>query len=346
MIKKKLISILLGITVFLLLFNLVVELFTSNKTNKTQNVFSVAQAENILLNTINDFGIPSEWVKIKNKKFSSQDSLHHIIIISLPEDLPLPILIKDLKKNYPDSLLVVSTEVQKHGNSIVQLFADETQLLEVQFSYEKELVRPFCSFSFIMEPLESIDEIMLERIIRHPHAFSLMIIPSFSNEKEIEKLKGLDKNYVVLLNDEIPDNKLILSGVTVRQRLRGAIQSIIKSFGEGNYYLIDDKSSVYNSSSMNFIQEEFSKNKVSLHKLSRLVNLSEKGEEESKSILRFYSSSSPADTCISFRIDIEKYLSLEKFISEYKKKGHRIIFIGEAVQQKNTKQDSPQNRVQ
>ena len=327
MLKRKVIGILLGVTVFLLLINSVVEFFTKKEIPVTVPGYSVAEAEEVLFSVTNSFGILPEWISVVNKKFPGQDSLKHSINISIPRDLPIPVIIKDLKDNYPDSLKLITKETKKYGNTLIKLFREETQLLNLNYEYKDELIRPYCSLSFVLMPLETIDEQLMERIIRNNFPFCLSIIPSFANEKEVEKLSGLDKNFVILLNDEIPDNLFKLSTTSSSKRLKGAIEGIINSFGNSHVYFMDDNSDIYKSTSINFIRDEFRRQDVHLFPLSTLVDLSKKDQNEIGSLIKFYCSSSPADTNVNMYMNIEDFLDLEEVIGVYKKKGHVVKLI-------------------
>lgn len=327
MLKRKVIGILLGITVFLLLVNSVVEQFTRKEIPPVLPGYSVAEAEEVLFSVINSFGIQPDWIKVVNKKFHGQDSLKHAINISIPRDLPIPVIIKDMRDDYPDSLLLVTKEIKKYGNTSVNLFRGETQLLNLNYEYKDDLVRPYCSLAFVMNPLETLDEEIMNRIIRNNFPFSISFVPSFANETEIQKLAGLDKGYVILLNDDIQDNLFKLTTSSSSKRLKNAVESIINSFGSNRIYFIDDKSDIFRSTSINFIKDEFRKKGITLYPFSTLVNLSEKDQNEIASLIKFYCSSSPADTTINIRMNIDDFLALESEIGVYKKKGHEVRLI-------------------
>lgn len=327
MMKKKIISVLFGIAIFLLIANLVVETFTKKDVSQALPVYSVSEAENVVFSTINKFGIKPDWIKVVKKDYEDQDSLKHYIRIYIPADLPIPLVISDLKNSYPDSLTITTEETAKHGNTKLELYTSNIQLLQLYFQYKDDIVRPYCSLNFVTEPVEEYDEILWDKITKYPFPFSISFIPSFENSNHIKNLEGLDKNYAVLLNDEIPDNRFKLTGVSSRQRLRGVVESIVDFFGRKSFYLIDDQSAVYNSPSMNFINDEFLTYDVKLLPLSKLVKLTGKESPEVESLLRFYCTSSPADTTIGMYINIEEFFALSDDVKSLRKKGHKIDLI-------------------
>ena len=113
--------------------------------------------------------------------------------------------------------------------------------------------------------------------------------------------------------------------------MKAAIREIVRHFGQKTFYIIDDRSSVYLSTAINFIRDEFSNEQVRLNKLSDIVNLEEKPIEEIASLLKFYSSSTNSGKHVFFRIKLEDFFSLEEEISLLKKKGHPIILADKSL---------------
>ena len=199
MIKKRIVNILLGLSVLLLIANLVIEQLNTKEPVTVKPGITILEVEDILYKTLNLYGVLPEWTKIFNKKFNDQDSLKHYFRITIPKDLPQPSFLYDFRKLIPDTLEIVTNELDKHGDSIIKVFNKDQQLLQVQLKYSDEIVRDCCKFSFLVETEDEFDEEFFNRIIVNPYPFSILITPSFANFDLVKKLTGLIRIIVFLL---------------------------------------------------------------------------------------------------------------------------------------------------
>ncbi|MBU1100716.1 MAG: hypothetical protein KKA84_09960 [Bacteroidetes bacterium] len=324
MLKKKVINILIGFTVFLLLVNLIVENFSHKEPEKAKSGFSVSESENRFFKTLNNYGILQEWIKVVKKNYPEDDSLAHYIVVDIPTGVVLPQFIYDFKKSFPDSVHIITEEQEKHGSTLLSVSSGNIVLLRTVLKYNKNIFRPYCSFSFCVMPPEDREERGIEEFIKNPYPCSLCDVPSFSNLEYKKEFAGNNKEFVLLINDEIKDNRFKLSGENSRQRLKGSVESIARTFGEDSYLLVDDNSEVFKSTSYDFIKNEFARKNIKLNPLSGLKDLRSKSKEEIQSLLKFYSSSASYNESVSLLFNYDDFISLEEFIKQFKRKGHRI----------------------
>lgn len=324
MLKKKLINILVGLTVFLLVVNLIVENLSKTEQKAAKPVFSVQESENRLFATLNNYGILQEWIKVVKRDYPEQDSLDHYIKVKIPEDLVLPQFIHDFKKAFPDSVNVITEEQEKHGTTLLSVASGDFILLRTLLKYAKNITRPYCSFSFNIVLPEDSKERGIEDLLKNPYPCSVCDVPSFNNLDFRKVLSSNDKELVLILDDNIVDNRFKLSGVTSRQRLKGAVAAIVKNYGAQSYYLIDNNSELVRSSSYDFIKNEFESRGVQLNPMNSLTDFRSKPFDEIHSLIKFYSSSTPSNESVSFLFNYDDYLRLEEFLKQFKKKGHTV----------------------
>ena len=110
--------------------------------------------------------------------------------------------------------------------------------------------------------------------------FGYYVIPSKESAEFVKKHLKLKKEYVVLLNDDIDELKYKLKNDYSEARLKSSIRSIIGSFPNAAFILVDDNSNLFKSSIFNFVANEFEKRNIKLIKKSSLLDITDESKNQ------------------------------------------------------------------
>lgn len=323
--KKKSIQLLIGISILLLITNILIELFEKGSDEEIPEDVSVAVVDSLFIEILSDYGIEREWIKKKTLYESVADSLKQYYEIILPPDLPTPFIIKDVKNKFDlPAIKISSEEIGSYGNCNLKIYSNDIVKLIVRFKYDIKIRRPFAKLSFIIENADDMDREDFLQLIKKPFPFAVGIIPSKENELKKNMILEYDKEYVLVLNDKIDDSQYRMSTSLSKGLLRGSVGSIAASFNDAVFFIIDERSELYKSTVFNFISDEFEKRGIRLRTRSWFVKMTSTDREELISLLNFYCTSGRSKEGKKILISAEGFDSLSEEIEKAKKKGHKF----------------------
>ncbi|MFC2139681.1 hypothetical protein ACFLR4_03375 [Bacteroidota bacterium] len=324
--KKKAIQLLIGISILLLVANILIELFEKDNDEKIPGDVSVAVVDSLFGEVLDEYGIEREWIKRRKLFENVADSISHYYEIILPPDIPTPFIINDVKNklNQP-AIKLTSEEIGSYGTSNVKIFSNNVVKLIVKFKYDKKIHRPFAQLSFIIDNAGDMNGDDFLQLIKEPFPFAVAIIPSKENELKKNLIQEYDKEYALLLNDKIDDSQFRLSTSLSKGLLRGSVGSIVTSFHDAVFYIIDERSELYRSAVYNFIRDEFKRRGIRLRTRSWFVKMTSTDKEEIISLLDFYCTSGRSKEGKKILISAEGFESLSEEIEKAKKKGHKFV---------------------
>jgi hypothetical protein len=322
--QKILIYSLVVLSVLLILANITLEVSTNIETKPIPEI-SKQEIEQHVSNLLLDYGIKSEWIKKVFVKKKLSDSLNYLFNVSLPRDISIPSLIKDLNNSFTDGVASVETiEKKNYSNTTVNIYSNNKLKLKAHFKHSKKIIREFSTYSFLVTTKFSDDSRALKSAKSIYYNFTYLITPS---ENALMAKKLLKGKYALLINDELSDTKYALEEDFSKQKLVNRIRSIIISFGRDKTYLIDKTSKIYNSKIYSLLRDEFQKRGIKIILLQNFAFLKGETMQELTSLFNFYSTSLKGKKGKVFVISFSDFLSLQPSIAKQIKLGDKIIEV-------------------
>jgi DNA-directed RNA polymerase beta subunit len=323
----KLTYYLIGIAVALLIVNLSVDLFSNNNDNEKDNAvgeYSVRAIDSVFSAVLENHGIEESWVSKKKLKISGEDSVRYKIIVRLPEDLPIPLILRDLEYAIENDITsFVSEEKKIFGETELRVYSNEKLKLLADIVPDSKLKREQNNLAFIFYELEPGDSEFTE-ILNMPYRFAVGFIPSEESKSAADSIKKYDKDYVVILNDDISSDYRIKTR-SHKKVIDNAINKIVTDFSKSIFYLIDEKSELYNSPVYNYVEERFKKRGVKLKRISDFILLDDEDKNELLSRFKYYCEDKSGARTKIFLITSDNFRVIKSEFDKYRKKGYRIV---------------------
>jgi hypothetical protein len=323
-IQKKLIYSLVLLSVLLLLANIVFEISAHVEAEPISEM-SIKEIEKKVSLTLNDYGIKSEWIKKVHVKNNLSDSLNYLYNVTLPKDVSIPSLIKDLNSSFTSDIVNIETvEKINYSNTLVDIYSNKKLKLHASLKHSKKNVRIYSIYSFLV--LVNFDDVEnelneLENIYCN---FTYLVVPSKS---ALNKKKIMNGNYALLLNDELSGSAYALEEDYSKQKLINRIHSIIISFGRDKTYLIDKSSNIYNSKIYSLLRDEFNKRGINIIPLQKYSILKGETTHELVSLFDFYSTSLKGKEGKTFVVNLKNFLDLQTSIAKQVKMGDKVMHV-------------------
>lgn len=306
--------------------NIAIEFFSKQDEVVIIPEISVVEIDNIFLSVLTDYNIEKEWLKrtdIDNPEF---DSLKYVYNLQIPSDLPIPIFLKDIYSGYwGKPVEIISEEVKNNGNSVLKIFSNEKLKMEIFLHLNKKISRRGGKFSFIVEGIEELSEEEFDGLVNSSIPFGLALLPSAKSISKISSILKNDKEYSVILNDDIDETKFKLDNSLRRELLRSNVRTIISSYQDAVMFLIDDNTRLYNSIVYNFIKDEFKGKGVSLSRRSKFIRLEAAEKKELFSLFNFHCNRLGKGDRQIFIVSYGNFIRLQEIIKGSKKRGHKYV---------------------
>ncbi len=288
---------------------------------------TIATAEVIFIQTLDEYGIDQKNILTKKINRNKTDSLTHSFEINLPADIVLSTFIMDLNKKILSSNgKILSYEKQKGYDLVLKIFSGNILKLQAFFKRKNALKRPSSEIALIVKSIDDLKEEEANSILHHEYPLSIMISPSLKNLEFSELILSQGKEFVVLIGDEIIDDKFNLTDNHDKVTLGKSIGSIISSFKEAEFFILDYNSQLSKSAAFNFIKSEFERNQVKLFPLADLTELKAESAEEIISMFDFYLENlKPGDNKF-YLLSAELLPAIQKRLQAFVKKGNKILY--------------------
>ncbi|HET54235.1 MAG TPA: hypothetical protein ENN33_03350 [Ignavibacteria bacterium] len=287
--KKKIIYILVVLSVLLLLTNLIMNLSTQKKTiDEGKPEANTNLIDSLFLQTIAMFNLDESWIKKVPISSRAYDSLNYVYRITLPGDLRPAVVLFQINKTYTNlPVELISDEKIVNSNTTLNIFSNDILKLQASFQVKSELIREHASFSFIINNFSKLNEEKIEKIFRSTLPLNILLKPSAQSDSLIRKISSNKKTYSILIDDEIDGDSYLLKPELSKKRLRESIRYISWNFPDAQLYIINDKSKIFNSAVYNFVRDEFNTRNIELLPLTNFINISS-DYDEAVSLLKFY----------------------------------------------------------
>ena len=320
--KRKIIYALISFSLLLIFGNIILEKYYYDDTVIVQEI-SRDEIEEKFLTALDNYGIIQEWVTRSTSKKNLSDSLEYIYKIKFPSEISIASFIKDVNSNIVDqSVEIESIEQRNFSNSEIKIYSNKILKLVAKLIHNRKIKREYSEYRFIVKIDDQINDEMFNELSKLYLNYAIAFIPSeFSSEVQ----EKLERDYMVLLNDEIDDSQFILDEDYSKQRLVNVIKEIIITYGRNTIYLIDETSILYNSKIYSLIKEEFEKRGIKILSLNFITQLKAESEKQLHSLFQFYTTSLKGKKGKTFFISYNDFLLLTPLIKKQLKMGDKVL---------------------
>ena len=323
--KKKTLSFLLITSVVLLFVNVLIDKLLLHGNSKIYSSLSVEMLNNNFEKMLKELRINDEWISKKKIKKSESDSVSFNYYVKIPKDLAMPLILSEINLKFDLPFVnIKSYEKQINKNTLLNILYKNILMLQAQLNIDTNIVRKSFSFAFIIKGIDKLNKNELEEFLKTPEEFCLILIPSLNAEYIRDKIIENQKEYLILLNDDIIDQKYKFDENFSKQRMLSSLREILINYKEAKLYLYDPGSGLFKSPVFSFIKKEFKKRKLKLLPVSKLHDLD---TGENNKIVTLWEKQL-ADKSISnvFLINIEELNTLQKEIELQRLKGNKLVF--------------------
>lgn len=316
----------LSIVVAILLFiNILIEPESTDAEQKIVKLTSVNDAEQLFKNILHDFGIKDDWIKQRRLKGVKYDSISHKYIVSVPQEVPIPQILKDLSLTIKKTNLAIhSTEKKNDGTTLLELKYLDVTKLYAELEYDNNLKRNFSQIAFIINDFIEGDSKSRQLIFKIQFPVGIILPLSNRSRDLAETIKNSRRDYFIEINDNSNDLDIELTEETGIDNFDSGIRKVISLFNSPKYFFINAEESDYTKNTMDFIKEKFKARGREIISVNSLKELKGEDEADLHSLVDFHLDGlKPGDAKV-FLIGLDNWFAIQPEIIRYIKRGNRI----------------------
>jgi hypothetical protein len=310
------------LALILLLIHIVFKSVLLNPETEERIVSTQGVSERFLI-ILDDFGIEKKLIKVNKIKDKSTGQIIPNIKVHVPKDLSIPEILLDIHQSFnKDSLTFYSVEKVKGGKSILTLKKGNSIILQTEFNYSKDIFRDKGNIAFIIKDADP-GNTSTASLIESATKLNFLIRPDSKYSTHLEFINENGKQFSILIDDEISEQKYKLDADFSEQRVVAVIKSLVNEFGSATFFIIDDKSKFFNSANRDVLYRELKKRKIKLFTFSDFKaldmdeNIFDDFNRATENLTR--------DEGIVFLLNEESYQMIGDEIKKCKKRGYRIV---------------------
>lgn len=327
---KNITFVLLGIVVILLIINIVVTKFVDkDEQPKDREVISGIELDHIFNTALYNYGFSKSWIVKKKLKGISGDSLYSSYLVTVPKDVPVQLLNLELKNLlWEYDVEVDAEEIVKTKKTVFKLISGKHLKLTAEFSYSDDIKRQYGTTAFLVKDLPLNDEETLNSILRTPELYYTVLIPDEQSKKSINLISKSGKRYALLLDDNITELKFSLSENHSENRIKKSVKEIVGTFYAAAFFIIDDKSDLFESKNFKLIESEITKRGIVLVQSSELSFMSSSKGNAEDNFQDFMKTLMSNDEKVLL-VSAQEFSSIITLIPGYRKIGFKFIYPGD-----------------
>ena len=315
--QKKIINVLFIAAVGILILNLLLDKFFLPVPEEENIEITSAEIDSTFRSGLFNLGIHEEWIKKQNK---NSDNLSVLV----PKDLPFVLILQEMNNVFDtNEVKIKSIEKKIGGRTTLNFISGEEEKLKADLIYNEKVRRKTVRVGFIVKRIDGPDE--TDSILTgYPEQFAFLLIPSNNSANFVKKVITSGKEYILYLNDEIGELKYRLKENYSAIRLKNSVREIVGTFPGAVFFMIDDKSRVYNSGVYPLLKDELEKRKIKLVEESSFKSLSVSADENLFEKFNNELNNLEGGEDKIYIITAENFLQLNSEIIRYRKLGYRF----------------------
>ncbi len=246
--KTNIIQALLLIVVVLLGANIILERFINREISPSQKEITSQTINKNFLTALYNYNLDSSWImKIKPSK-DQDDSLKYFYNVSVPADLPISLLIKEIKDQFDtNEVNIYAADIKSEASVEMKINSGKYLKLEARLNTSDKIKRPTDSIAFLITGIEDLNSEKLNELLMLPEHFCCVLLPSKHSRDIAALLNGNLKQTAILLNDDINELEFKLKSNYPDSRIRNSLKSINDKFNNAAFFIIDENSDIFKS---------------------------------------------------------------------------------------------------
>ncbi len=324
--KRKLIFILIGIVVMLLVLNVGLG-FLHVSAPQSLNSLSQKKIEKKFKKVLSEYGIENNWIRKGKIQKGKSDSLKNSFIVHIPSDIPIAQIIKDINIEFAHQPVVISSsEEQINGLTILMIESGKITKLIADFKKDNEISRKYSSIGILVYNVEDLSEDEINNLLKNPFHFGIVLPLESNSEKIAQIILDSKKEYFIQLSDNTDDENFELNSDLKVDEIKKNVNNIISSFNSPKYFFMDANISGISKSIQEIIKRGFEDRGRKVLNSNEFISLHGENQKDLKSLLKFYLNKLKPNQTEIYRINVENWLAIQSELSEFLKKGNKIIF--------------------
>lgn len=329
---KNIALILFGVVVILLVVNIVITKYVTNDEQpKNREALSGIEIDKSFHTALKNYGFSDSWISKKKIKNISGDSLFAAYSVKVPKDVSIQLLILELKNMFWENEVNLDAEEIVAGKkSLLQISSENKLKLAAEFYYDEKIIRQYGTVSFLVNDLPLKDEELLKTVLNIPELFYTVLTPKDESKKRLAQLSKLGKRYALLLDDNITELNFKFSDSYSDDKIKKSIKEIVGTFYNAAFFIIDDRSDLFELKKYPLIQSELLKRGITIVPSSKLETLASSKVNAEDKFQDFMLAVQKNDEKVLL-VSANDYLTISTLIPSYRKIGYKFIYPGDII---------------
>jgi hypothetical protein len=329
---KKITIVLFSIVILLLIVNIIVsKLAENNGQSKNRDSLSGIEIDKLFHAALKNYGFADDWMAKKKIMKLTGDSLYATYSVKVPKDVPIHMLILEMKNLFWEyDVLIEAEELAAGKNSLVKLSSENKLKLAAEFFYDENVLRQFGTISFLVSEIPIDNEESFNELLKTPELYYVLLVPGSESKKKLDALAKAEKRFTVLLNDDITELDYKLSSTFSENRILSSIKEIVTSFYAAAFFVIDERSDLFESKNYAFIQSQLQKRGIVIVPTNKFESLNSNNVNVDSKFQDYMLKIDKTDEKVLL-VSIDEYLSIVKLIPSYRKIGYKFIYPGDII---------------
>jgi len=331
-IPKNIAIVLFGVVVILLISNIVIKKYiTKDEQPKNREALSGIEIDKLFHSALKNYGFSDSWITRRKLKNISGDSVFATYSVKVPKDVPIHTLILELKNIFwENDVTLEAEEIVSAKKTLLQLQSENKLKLAAEFTYDEKIIRQFGTMSFLVSDLPLQDEEILSSFLKTPELFYTVLTPKDDSKKSLSQLSKAGKRFALLLDDNITELNFKLSSSYSDDKIKKSIKEIVATFYNAAFFIIDDRSDLFESRKYPLIESELLKRGIVLVPKSKFETFSSSKVNAEDKFQDFMLTVQKNDEKI-LMVSAEDFLTLTALIPSYRKIGYKFIYPGDII---------------
>ena len=329
---KKIPLILFSGVIVLLILNIAVTKYVEKDDQPIdREAILGSEIDSIFRTALANYGFSDNWIIKKKIKNITGDSLFTTYSVSVPEDVPIHLIILELKNLFWDyEVDIEAEELVRVKKTLLKLISGKQLKLAVELFYNDKVKREYGTASFIVSDLPLEDEQVLNSFLEIPELYYVIMTPKDASKRILPVLSKAGKRYALLLNDNITELNFKLSGNYSDDKIKKTIREIVGTFYNAVFIIIDDRSDLFESRKYPLIESELLKRGIVLVTSSKFETLSASNVNTTDKFQDFMKTIQKHDEKVLLITSLE-FSSIVNLIPSYRKIGYKFIYPGDVI---------------
>lgn len=333
---KNITLVLFGIVIVLLILNIAVTKYVEkDEQPKNREAISGIEIDSIFRTALNNYGFSDNWIVKKKIKNISGDSLYSSYSVSVPKDVPIHLIILELKNLFWEyEVNIDAEELVRAKKTLLKLSLGKQLKLAAELFYNENVKREYGTVSFLVSDLPLENEQILNSFLDTPELFYVVLIPKDDSKQILPVLVKAGKRYALLLDDKITELNFKLSGNYTDEKIKKSVKEIVATFYKAAFFIIDDRSDLFESRKYPLLESELLKRGIVLVHSSKFETLSASNVSVEDNFQDFMKTLQKRDEKVLL-ITAAEFSSIVNLIPSYRKIGYKFIYPGDIIIKKD-----------